>query len=112
MNVVGYLPPKLMYLNLYIPLKFFMKRKSLLNLFLLPISLLSVGFLHLNISSLISPPAVRATNWNKYDISKKNVLIEVDNYLSSKYKLSSSKEIPNTIELPTNVELSNTTSKF
>ena len=68
-----------MYLNLHIPLKFFMKRKSLLNLFLLPISLLSVGFLHLNISSLISPPAVRATNWSKYDISKKNGLRNLKN---------------------------------
>ena len=68
-----------MYLNLHMPLKFFMKRKSLLNLFLLPISLLSVGFLHLNISSLISPPAVRATNWNKYDISKKSGLRNLKN---------------------------------
>ena len=45
-----------------------MKRKFLINLFLFPISLLSVGFLQLNILNLISPSAVHATNWNKYNL--------------------------------------------
>ena len=45
-----------------------MKRKFLINLFLFPISLLSVGFLQLNIINLISPSAVHATNWNKYNL--------------------------------------------
>ena len=44
-----------------------MKRKFLINLFLFPISLLSVGFLQVNILNLISPPAVHATNWNAYN---------------------------------------------
>ena len=56
-----------------------MKRKSLLNLFLFPLSLLSVGFLHINIFSLILPPAVRATNWNKYEITKKSGLRNLKN---------------------------------
>ena len=41
-----------------------MKRKFILNLCLFPISLLSVGFLQLNILNLISSPAFNATNWN------------------------------------------------
>ena len=44
-----------------------MNKKSIFSLFLFPISLLSVGFLQLNISKLISPSAVHATNWNAYN---------------------------------------------
>ena len=49
-----------------------MKRKFLINLFLFPISFLSLVFLQLNISNLISPSAVHSTNLNKYDQLKKN----------------------------------------
>ena len=45
-----------------------MKRKFLINLFLFPISFLSVVFLQLNISNLITPSAVHATNWNQYNV--------------------------------------------
>ena len=56
-----------------------MKRKFLINSFLFPISLLSVVFLQLNISNLISPSAVHATNWNAYDVSKKSGLRNLKN---------------------------------
>ena len=59
-----------------------MKRKYIINLFLFPISLLSGGFLQLNIASLISPSAVHATNWNKYNVEFKNGLrnLNQENY--------------------------------
>ncbi len=59
-----------------------MKRKFIINLFLFPISLLSGGFLQLNIASLISPSAVHATNWNKYNMEFKNGLrnLNQENY--------------------------------
>ena len=62
-----------------------MKRKFLINLFLFPISLLSGGFLQLNITSLISPSAVHATNWNKYDVEFKKGLrnLNKENYLKA-----------------------------
>ena len=56
-----------------------MKRKFLLNLFLFPISLLSVGFFQLNISNLISPPAAHATNWNAYNNHVQNGGRNLDN---------------------------------
>ena len=49
-----------------------MKAKSIFSLFLFPISLISVSVLPLNLSNLISPTAVHATNWNKYNIAFKN----------------------------------------
>jgi len=59
-----------------------MKRKFLINLFLFPISLLSSIFLQLNIASLISPSAVHATNWKKYNVEFKNGLrnLNQENY--------------------------------
>ena len=51
-----------------------MKAKSIFNLFLFPISLISVSVLPLNLFNLISPTAVHATNWNKYNILFKNGL--------------------------------------
>ncbi len=44
-----------------------MTKKFFLNLCFFPLSILSVGFLQLNISKLISPSAVHATNWNAYN---------------------------------------------
>ena len=51
-----------------------MKTKSIFSLFLFPISLISVSVLPLNLFNLISPTAVHATNWNKYNIAFKNGL--------------------------------------
>ena len=56
-----------------------MRRKFLLNFFLFPVSLLLVVFLQLNISNLISPYAVHATNWNAYDVTKKSGLRNLKN---------------------------------
>ena len=51
-----------------------MKAKSIFKLFLFPISLISISVLPLNLFNLISPTAVHATNWNKYNIAFKNGL--------------------------------------
>ena len=51
-----------------------MKAKTIFSLFLFPISLISVSVLPLNLFNLISPTAVHATNWNKYNIAFKNGL--------------------------------------
>ena len=51
-----------------------MKAKSIFSLFLFPISLISVSVLPLNLFNLISPIAVHATNWNKFNIAFKNGL--------------------------------------
>ena len=51
-----------------------MKTKFIFSLFLFPISLISVSVLPLNLFNLISPTAVHATNWNKFNIAFKNGL--------------------------------------
>lgn len=51
-----------------------MKAKSIFSLFLFPTSLILVSVLPLNLFHLISPTAVHATNWNKYNIAFKNGL--------------------------------------
>ena len=51
-----------------------MKTKFIFSLLLFPISLISVSGLPLNLFNLISPTAVQATNWNKFNIAFKNGL--------------------------------------
>ena len=51
-----------------------MKAKSFFSLFLFPISLISVSVLPLNLFNLISPTAVHATSWNRFNIAFKNGL--------------------------------------